>query len=36
MKTAVKLTLKFMRLIGMKRKVRNYIIYKGLGKDYLN
>jgi hypothetical protein len=33
---AVKLKLKFMLLIGMKRKVRDYILYNGLGKDYLN
>ena len=33
---AIKLKLKFMLLIGMKRKVRDYILYKGLGKDYLN
>jgi len=33
---AVKLKLKFMLLIGMKRKVRDYILYNGLGKDFLN
>ena len=33
---AIKLKLKFMMLIGMKRKVRDYILYNGLGKDFLN
>ncbi len=33
---AVKLKLKFMLLIGMKRKVRDYILYNGLGTHYLD
>ena len=34
--TAIKLKLKFMLLIGMKEKVKMYIRYNGLGKDFLN
>ncbi len=33
--TAVKLKLRFMLLLGMKDKVKMYIRYNGLGKDFL-
>ena len=34
--TAVKLKLRLMLLLGMKDKVRMYIRYNGLGRDFLN
>ena len=34
--TAVKLKLRLMLLLGMKDKVKMYIRYNGLGRDFLN
>ena len=33
---AVKLKLRFWLILGMKRKVRDYILYNGLGSHYLD
>ena len=33
---AVKLKLRFWLILGMKEKVKMYIRYNGLGKDFLN